>query len=208
MTTATLMRHGRYIDLIGAAVCLLLTLGFYLVGIAPLLAAQDECADKEQACAREQEHARRLEASLETLRAELDQARRRARESTVHLRPPATAPLHVAHISRLAAESGLQVDDMRTGDPNPGSFATTVPVHLSGSGTYTACTLFLRRLRQTLPETCVLAFSLKGQPNDTTGAATVTMALAWHATLPASRAAGTEAMPPAAAADPSETHET
>ena len=208
MTVNTLLRHSRYVDLIGAAVCLLLTVGLYLAGIVPLLAAHDEYADDQQACAREQEHARRLEASLETLRAELDQARREARENTVHLRPPATAPLHVAHISRLATEAGLQVDDMRTGDPTPGPFATTVPVHLSGSGTYTACTLFLQRLRQALPETCVMTFALNGQPNDTTGAAALTMDLAWHATLPGSRAGGTETSPARHGADPSETPET
>jgi len=187
MNTDALVRKGRHIDALGAGVCLVLTLGLYLVGIVPLTDAQAEYAEDKQACTREQQHVLKLEGSLEALQDRLRDARRRAEAGTIHLRPPATAPLHVAHISRLAAEAGLQVDDMGTGDPTPGPFATTVPVHLSGTGTYSACTHFLARLREALPETCVLAFALNGKPNDTTGAATLTMDLAWHATLPASQ---------------------
>jgi Tfp pilus assembly protein PilO len=190
MNTDALIRNGRHIDAAGVGVCLLLTVGLYLAGFCPLVAAHEDYADAKEACAREQKHARNLEATLQDLRTELGTIRKRADENVVHLRPPSTAPLHVAHISRLAAGAGLQVDDMRTGDPAAGPYATTVPVHLAGTGTYSACTRFLQRLREALPETCVLAFALKGQPNDTAGTAALTMDLTWHATLPASQQTG------------------
>ncbi|MFO8012813.1 MAG: type 4a pilus biogenesis protein PilO [Phycisphaerae bacterium] len=186
MNTDALVRKGRHIDAVGAGVCLVLTVGLYLAGFCPLAASHEDYAAAEEACAREQDHARNLERTLHKLRARLDTVRSRAEENAVALRPPSTAPLHVAHIARLAAEAGLQVEDMQTGDPKAGAYATTVPVHLAGTGTYQACTRFLRRLRQTLPETCVLAFALQGRPNDTTGAAVLTMDLAWHAALPSS----------------------
>jgi len=190
MNTQALIRKSRHIDAIGAGVGLALTLGLYLASIVPLMASHEEFAADERAFATEQAHARHLETSLRTLRTQLREARRRADEGTVHLRPPATAPLHVAHISRLAADAGLQIDDIRTDAPTPGPYATAVPVHLAGSGSYRACARFLRRLRRALPETCVLSFALKGKPNDTAGAATLTMDLTWHATLPGSRRPG------------------
>jgi len=186
MNADALLRKGRHIDAIGAGVCLALALGLYLAGIVPLMASHEAYVANEDAFAKEQTHARRLQASLGTLREQLRATRRRAAENTIQLRPPATAPLHMAHISRLAADAGLQIDDMRTGVPTPGPYATAVPVHLAGTGSYRACTRFLRRLRRALPETCVLSFALSAPRNDTTGAAAVTMVLTWHATLPTS----------------------
>jgi Tfp pilus assembly protein PilO len=208
MNTDALLRKGRHIDAIGAGICLVLTVGLYVACIVPLTAARDQYAADKEACVREREHAQNLEASLRRLHVQLNEIRRRAEENAVHLRPPSTAPLHVAHISRLAAEAGLQVDDMRTGDPAPGPYATMVPVHLAGSGTYSACMRFLRRLRETLPETCVLAFALTGEPNDTTGAAALTMDLTWHATLPASQHAGTAGTSATTVTEPAETPDT
>jgi len=187
MNTDALIRKGRHIDAIGVGVCLALTLGLYLVGIVPLMASHEDYAEAEQAFATEQAHAQDLEASLRTLHTQLRDTRQGAADSEVHLRPPTAAPLHVANISKLAAEAGLQIDDMRTGAPTPGPYAIEIPVHLAGIGSYRACTQFLRQLRQALPETCVLSFALAGKPNDTTGAAAVTMDLMWHAALPASR---------------------
>jgi len=208
MNTDALIRKGRHLDAIGAGVCLALTLGVYLAGVVPLMASHEEYAAGERALATEQTHARHLEMSLRTLHNQLQATRRRAAENTVHLRAPATAPLHVAHISRLAADAGLQIDDIRTGAPTPGPYATAVPVHLAGTGSYSACTRFLRRLRQALPETCVLSFTLTGKPNDTTGAAALTMDLTWHATLPASRRPGPEGTTASTANEPPETPST
>jgi Tfp pilus assembly protein PilO len=153
------------------------------------MASHEDYAKDEAAFAAEQAHTQDLESSLRALQTQLRTTRRAAADSTVHLRPPTAAPLHVAHISKLATEAGLQIDDMRTEAPTPGPYAIEVPVHLAGTGSYRACTQFLRQLRQALPETCVLSFTLAGKPNDTTGAAAVTMDLMWHATLPASHQA-------------------
>lgn len=208
MNTDALIRKGRHLDAIGAGVCLALTLGVYLGGVVPLMGSQEEYADDERAFATEQTHARHLETSLRTLHTQLRATQRRAAENTVHLRTPATAPLHVAHISRLAADAGLQIDDMRTGAPTPGPYATAVPVHLAGTGSYSACTRFLSQLRQALPETCVLSFALTGKPNDTAGAAALTMDLTWHATLSSSRRPGPEGTTAPPANEPPETPST
>jgi len=192
MNPQALIRQGRHIDAIGAGVCLALTLGLYLAGIVPLMASHEEYAADEQALATEQDHARNLEASLRKVQTHLRAARRRAAENSVHLRPPAAAPLHVAQISRLATDAGLQIDDIQTGAPTPGPYATAVPVHLAGTGTFRACTRFLRRMRRALPDTCVLSIALNGKQNDTSGAATLTMDLTWYATLPGSRRPGAE----------------
>jgi len=185
MNTDGLIRAGRHLDLIGGAVCAALTLGVYLVGVVPLLDARAAYEADEKAFVAEQAKANQMETTLRTLQTRLETARQRSAESHVHLRPLSTAPLHVAQISQLAEACGLQVDDMQTGTPSPGAFAIAVPVHLTGTGTYTACTLFLSRLREALPETRVEAFALTGSGNDATGAASFRMDLAWHARLKA-----------------------
>jgi Tfp pilus assembly protein PilO len=186
MNTQTLLRKGWHIDALGAAACLVLTLGVYLLGVGPLRTAHQDFTADQEALATELAHADRLEASLQTLQAQLLTTRRRAAETTLDLAPLGTAPTHLARISQLATAAGLQVDDIQTGNPVPGAYATAVPVTLSGSGTYTACTRFLAGLRQALPETCVQTFALTGEAKQATGSAAFRVDLRWHATLRAS----------------------
>jgi len=189
MNSQALIRKGRYIDAVGLAVCVVLTLSVYAAGVAPVLNQHETYAANEAAYTTEQVHVTRLERSLESLQARLNAARRDADATTLNLQPLATAPLHVAKISKLATGSGLQINDIQTGAATPREYATAVPVHLAGTGTYTACTLFLNRLRQALPETSVQSFALTGHTNAASGEATFRMDLTWHATLGNSKAA-------------------
>jgi len=185
MNTDGLVREGRHLDLIGAAACVALTLGVYLVGVVPLLDAHAAYEADEKAFVTEQTKALRVEKTLLALQTRLETTERRAAASHLHLRPLATAPLHVAKIAQLAGACGLQMDDMQTGAPTPGEFAIAVPVQLTGTGTYTACTLFLNRLREVLPETRVESFALTATANDQTEAAAFRFDLTWHARLKA-----------------------
>ncbi len=188
MNTRDLLRTNRAIDAAGLAACVVLTLVVYAVGIAPVLARHDAYAADEAAYATEKSHAARLQETLESLQARLATARREAAATTITLQPLATTPRHVAKISKLATGSGLQIDDIQTGAATPGEYAVAVPVHLAGTGTYTASTQFLKRLRRALPETAVQSFALTGHTEDASGAATFRMDLTWHATLRSAQA--------------------
>ena len=181
MKTDALLKKGWHIHAAGAAVCLALTAGVYLAGVEPLLSRQDDYAAEGKALDAEQDRADRLQQTLKTLQAHLAEVQRQAAEGTLRLQPLAKAPLHVAEISQLASDSGLVIDDIQTAAPVAGEFAVAVPVHLSGTGTYTACTLFLARLRRALPETCVLSFTLSDRGRQATSPAAFEMDLRWHA---------------------------
>jgi len=179
--TNALVHKGWHVDALGAAVCIVLTAGVYLAGVEPLIRRHDEYADQLKTLEAEQARAAHLERTLKAVQAHLAKVQREAAEGTLRLRPLATAPLHVAEISQLAADSGLVIDDIQTATPVPGEYAVAVPVRLSGTGTYTACTLFLSRLRRALPETCVLSFTLADRGQQPASPAAFEMDLRWHA---------------------------
>jgi len=179
--TEALWHKAWHIHAVAAAVCLAMTAGVYLAGLRPLLHQKEEYAAQKKALEAEQAQADRLEQTLKTLQAHLTKVQRQAAEGTLHLQPLAKAPLHVAEIAQLATDSGLVIDDIQTAAPIASEFAIAVPVHLSGTGTYTACTLFLARLRQALPETSVLSFSLADHGRQAASPALFQMDLQWHA---------------------------
>ncbi|MBL7140607.1 MAG: type 4a pilus biogenesis protein PilO [Planctomycetes bacterium] len=181
MKTDALLEKGWHIDALGAALCVALAAGVYLAGVEPLIHRQDVYAAQLKVLEAEQDRAGRLEQTLKTVQAHLVKVQRDAAEGTLRLRPLATATLHVAEISQLAADSGLQLDDIQTAAAIPGEYAVAVPVRLSGTGTYTACTLFLARLRRALPETCVVSLTLADRGQQPASPAVFEMDLRWHA---------------------------
>jgi len=189
--------QGRWIHLLGAAACLALTGLGYLAGLGPMLEARRTYEADETAYLAEAAESVRLQRTLRRLESELASVQAEVGRTTVRLSPPATAPLHVAAMARLAGECGLRIDDIQTAPPLTKPYATAVPVHVSGEGTYAACARFLARLRRFLPETSVESIALEaagpapGRPTPAALArATFRLRLVWHAALPPGPPAG------------------
>jgi len=193
-----LAARGRWVHLAGAAACLALTGLGYVAGLGPMLEARRTYEADEAAYLAEATESVRLQRTLRRLEAELASVQAEVGRSAVRLSPPATAPLHVAAMARLAGECGLRIDDIQTAPPVAKPYATAVPVHVTGEGTYAACARFLARLRRLLPETSVESIALAaagpgtGQPTpETLARATFRLRLVWHAALPSGAPPGT-----------------
>ena len=102
-------------------------------------------------------------------------------ESPLHLAPASTINRRLTEVSALAGDAGLVIDDIRPDRAVPAAQCETIPISLAGSGTYRTCTLFLARLRRSMPDTSVASVELAAAGLDTTGASKFRMDLRWHA---------------------------
>jgi Tfp pilus assembly protein PilO len=80
----------------------------------------------------------------------------------------------------LASECGLTLDEVTPSAPEPGELYRTVPIRLSGKGSFTASALFLHLLRTNLRDTTVRSMNLVGDPTGEV-ASTFVFELVWYA---------------------------
>ena len=89
----------------------------------------------------------------------------------------------LAQLGQQASAAGLRVDEIVPGRAAPGSVYATVPIYLSGTGSYQTCTRFLHQLHQRFSDTGVAGFHLSVKPNTRSGRARFSFELRWF-TLP------------------------
>jgi Tfp pilus assembly protein PilO len=169
------------VDLAGAAALAALTAAVVLGGVLPLMANHKEYLALHSELAVQRDQAARLEVTMETLRQKLESARRTVDGSPLHLAAAGTVNRRLTEVSALAGDVGLVIDDIRPDRSVPGTHCETIPIAVAGSGTYRTCTLFLARLRRTMPDTSVSALELAAGGLDATGAGKFRMDLRWHA---------------------------
>jgi hypothetical protein len=169
------------IDLGGAGALAALTAAVVLGGILPLAAHHQEYAALQQALAAQRDQAAKLDATMETVRKKLADSRQTLQNSPLHLEPVSIVNRRLAELSAMAGEAGLVIDDIRPDRSVAGTHCETIPISVAGSGTYRKCTLFLSRLRQSMPDTGVSSVELAAGGLDATGSSKFRMDLRWHA---------------------------
>ncbi len=77
----------------------------------------------------------------------------------------------LALIVDSAVASDIVLNETRSGTITAGQMYQTVPISLTGTGSYPGFAAYLRRLHERLPDTCVVSFELSGRPGreDTPG---------------------------------------
>ncbi len=186
--------EGRHLEVAGVAVCVALTLTVYLGGLRPLRQSHDALDGRREALSVLQTQAARLEAARVAIRHRLDGVRGALAVNPLQLKPVSSMNIHVASISALAVESGLQIDDVQTGSASEGVQCEAVPIYMAGGGTYRDCTAFLSRLRRAFPDTSVSSLELAGSVADPRAAGKFRVALEWYA-APKPATAGKQGLP-------------
>jgi|WetSurMetagenome_2_1015567.scaffolds.fasta_scaffold135875_3 hypothetical protein len=169
------------IDLAGAGALAALTAVVALGGVLPLAAQHREYLALQDELAAQRDQAAKLDVTMEAVRLKLETSRRAVTHSPMHLEPASIINRRLTEVSALAGETGLVIDDIRPDRPMPGTHCETIPISVAGSGTYRTCTLFLSRLRQTMPDTSVSVVELAASSLDATGASKFRLDLRWHA---------------------------
>ncbi len=171
------------IDLTALVVCAALTAAAYFFGIQPVFASQGLRAEQ-----REQLNAGRAELTTlanthQQLRLRRVNVQRERAENPLHLQPATHTNRRVTKLSELASACGLRVDRIQPGETRPGPRYGSKPIVLTGVGGFPKCVEFLRRLRETFPDTGVTHFDLNS--DGVTGKALPTFAinLEWYTAL-------------------------
>ena len=170
-----------HIDLAGVAVCVLLVLLGYLIGIRPLVVRQKEMAAQEATLDDRYRDAAKLAGTVTALKKRLAGVKKELAESPVKLQPVNRINERIARVADLAAACGMKIDEIQ---PDK-SFSTpryqTVPIRVVGSGNFKACVKLLRTFHDTFPDTAISSFELKGNPRQPAAPARFEVELLWYA---------------------------
>jgi Tfp pilus assembly protein PilO len=169
------------LDLLGVLCCAAITaIGFFAVA-RPMIVQRLEKA----ALLAEIEDRRGRTGGLRQVEALLSGQREKLRQRTadgdLELQPPGYLNTRMALIVDLASATGITIDETRSGAASAGEFYQTVPITLSGTGSYTDCAAYLHELHKMLPDTGVVFFELSGNPGSPGAAARFRFDLVWLA---------------------------
>jgi Tfp pilus assembly protein PilO len=87
----------------------------------------------------------------------------------------------LARIAALATARGLDIADIRPGDVAVAVHYTTVPISLTGTGSFPNCVRYMHELHQQFSDTTVTSMRLTGNPDDLTASGTFQLELRWYA---------------------------
>lgn len=176
----TRWRHWP-IDLGGLAVIALITAAAYIVTLKPILDAEAERIAREKHIDAQTTKETQLTSTLTVMRNQLLKMREAIDDSAIQLQSVSHLNRRLAAVTELAAEAGLQVNEIQPGGVVHGEQYETVPIQLAGSGDYPRCAEFINLLHQRHPDTGVAAFELRGDPKSPNTPASFTLSLVWYA---------------------------
>lgn len=177
------------IDAGGAALALVLGVAVYGLVIGPSL-------DRLRTSDMHRAEAARLRGALETtlgakraLEGRIDDAERALQRSDVRLEGPEQVNRRIARLTELSEASGLKLREVAPQEPVRIPRALTVPIRLTGTGTYAACARFLAELHATHRDVAVVSGEVAGNPAHPDEPAAFRFELAWYAAQPEPSAA-------------------
>ena len=156
--------HGWQIDAAGAALCVGLSLLFYWAGVQPMSDQHAAHLEARAELDQRQDQALKLANAADALQRRLKEVGQAVDNAPVQLKPVRQLNQRLAHLTSLAAECGLAIDQTRHERPHSGQWYQTVPIRLTGQGAYPTCAVFLDRLRRAYPDMGVSSFELSRDP--------------------------------------------
>ena len=169
------------IDALGLLACAVLTAVAYVAIVSPVLqkhsersALRTELAEKSDRIGALGKMERQLEGQVAALREDLA-------TSAVRLEPPQYLNTRMALIVELASATGIVINQTRAGEVRSGERYQTVPIFISGNGSYSKSAAFIHMLRERLPDTGVVGFELSGNPGRSEATGAFRFELIWYA---------------------------
>lgn len=174
-------RTGWKAYAIAAGACGLMTAGAWFFGVDPAMAKRDAAAADFAELDDRQHKAKGLADNLATARRQLADTNRQVDALPLRLEPAAAVNARLSRLAHAAWETGLGVDEIQPGPAADGPFYQTVPIRVSGTGTYPTCAAFLHQLRMQFPDTAVRSFDcINPSPARDKPMATYRLELVWY----------------------------
>ena len=178
--TPSRARRG-YIHAIGGGCCLALTVAGHLLVARPVIRTQLEQASLRAELLDQQQKL----AELDRTERVLQNTRHRIEQELAHDRLSLQGTGHLnrrlALIVDSAVASDIILNETRTGTITAGQIYQTVPISLTGTGSYPGFAAYLRRLHERLPDTCVVSFELSGNSGRQESPSRFRFDLLWYA---------------------------
>ncbi|MFN0132182.1 MAG: hypothetical protein ACKVW3_06580 [Phycisphaerales bacterium] len=167
------------IDVVGVVACVGVSGAWYALGVRPLASAQAARTGVVDEIQARQERAEKVARTARTVGAQAEAAQKPGGGQTMLL-PVEQMNRRVAELNEAAASGSLRLDALKPGAPWTGARHTSVPIVLSGSGSYAAAAAFLHRLRTEFADVGVTGFDLRANTTDPSASQFV-FNLVWYA---------------------------
>lgn len=154
-----------YIDIVGAAIVLAIGAIAYWAAIVPMNNSRQVLAEQRKSLQSSEKTIRETRTAAASLRQEFSQLRAAIAANPVKLGAPSGVNSEISHLTELATGLGLKVAEIQPGEATYSRQYGTVPIHLTGSGSFGAWTGFAHRLCIDCPDVWVDSFVLNGKPD-------------------------------------------
>jgi len=169
------------IDALGLLACALLAALWYAAGYGPLAEARAAREAMQQDIAGKKDESLHQGKVLKAHQSICAQLQAQARAGAVALESPEHLLERIKALTAAANSAALKLDEIKPSPALPGERFTSVPIHLSGSGPFRAMAAFLHGLRATFPDTGVVGFELRGEPEMSEKPVRFSFDLVWYA---------------------------
>lgn len=174
---------GWWIDAAGLAACLVVSIASYALGVAPLVQRSADLRDAIQQHRRQEQVMADMTQSLDQLKHRLEQNQDALNEAVFELQPISRLNQYLARLTDLAKQNGLSLHEIKSGQPIAFKHYRSIPIDLSGTGTYQDSVRFLHNLNKNFLDIRVSALNLSVLTHSPTPRARIDMSLVWHAAL-------------------------
>jgi Tfp pilus assembly protein PilO len=168
-----------YLDLAGAAIVLAVGAIAYWAVIAPANNSRQALAEQRKSLQESEKAIRETDTATANLRQEFSQLRADLAANPVKLGASSSINSEISHLTELATGLGLKVAEIQPGEATYFRQYGTVPIHLSGTGSFGAWTGFAHRLCIDCPDVWVDSFALNGKPENPGAYADFAVDLVW-----------------------------
>jgi len=165
---------------IAAALCALAALPLCFARINPLLRPGTYARQQQVKLAVLRRTEADLAESVARQRSALDGLHRALKDQKIQLDSAGNVNQRIARLAGLAERIGLAMNEVMPGEPSRVGPYETVPVSLVVSGKYPTCVTFLRKLKETFPDTSVGSFELSSKSGKPSGVAEFHIKLLWY----------------------------
>jgi len=163
----------------GLGAIAVLALVWWGLGVQPLMEARASREREKDELIAKRDELRALEDQAQSTDARVARLKQEIEGANVRLARSAEVNWRVDGLTQLALDAGLRLDAIKPGEPVPGAKYTTVPIRISGLGTYQTSAAFLRAMHERFPDVGIASFDLRAKPEPPVTKATCTFDLVW-----------------------------
>jgi len=186
MSERLLRAKLRKIDGACAGTCVVIAAAGYLLGIRPAVQQRMTLSEARTALVDQERRAAEAENEVYKLKGRLADLQNRLSTMDVRLDTADRINTRFERITKLADQNGLALNQMAPGMTASGDRFVTVPIRMSGTGTFGGCVAFLGTLVKDYRDLGVSGFHLAAMQQPGRTDATFAFDLTWYAAPAAS----------------------